>query len=49
MTNSQNFTGRALQFGFNITLENHNINHANSEIIIESNYPEFGIEVHYIK
>ena len=42
------FTDRNLKVGFNITLESHHINHANSKLIIKPNYPEFGIEVRYI-
>ena len=41
------FTDRALQFGCNIFLESHHINHANFKIIVKPNYPEFGIEVRY--
>ena len=36
-----------LQVGFNIILESPLIIHANSKIIIKTNYPEFGIEVRY--
>ena len=42
------FTDRNLQVGFNITLESHHINHANSNLMIKPNYPQFGIEVRYI-
>ena len=35
------FTDRALEIGFNITLESHQINHANSKTIIKQNHPEF--------
>ena len=42
------FTDIALKVGFNITLESHHNNHANSKVIIEPNHPEFGIEVRYI-
>ena len=31
------FTDRALKLGFNITLENHHINHANSNLIVKPN------------
>ena len=41
------FTDRALRVGFNITLENHHINHANSKIYSIPNYTAFGIEVLY--
>ena len=37
-----------MRTGFNITLESHHINHANSKLIEKPNYPEFGIEVRYI-
>ena len=43
------FNDTALRVQFNITLESHHINHANSKLIIKPNYPEFGIEVRYIK
>ena len=43
------FTDRALRVGYNITLESHHINHANSKLIIKPNFPEFGIEVRFIK
>ena len=42
------FTDRALQDGFNITLECHHIIRANSKLIIKPKYPEFGVEVRYI-
>ena len=42
------FTVRALEVGFNITLESHHINQAIPKIVIKPNYPEFGIEVPYI-
>ena len=42
------FTDTVLQFGFNITLENHHFNHSNSKLINKPNYHEFGIEVRYI-
>ena len=43
MINPYYFTGRNLKSGFNITLESHHINPANSKLIIKPNYPEFGI------
>ena len=49
MINPFYFTKRALQVGFNLTLESHHFNHANFELTIKPNYPEFGIEVRYIK
>ena len=48
MINPYYFTDRAVKVGFNITLEGHYINHANSEIIITPNYSEFGIQIRYI-
>ena len=48
MINPYYFTDRVLQVGFNITLESHHINHADSKLIVKPNYPEFGIEFHYI-
>ena len=38
MINPFYFTDRALQVGFNITLESHHINHANSKLIVKPNY-----------
>ena len=48
MINPCYFTDRKLKIGFNITLESHHNNHANSKLTITPNYPEFGIEVPYI-
>ena len=39
------FTDRYLKAGFEINLDNHHINHANSKLTITPNYPEFGIEI----
>ena len=36
-----------MRVGFNITLESHHNNHANSKVIMKPNYLEFGIEVRY--
>ena len=47
MINPYYFTDRALRNGFNFTLENHHINHANSKLTITPNFPEFGIETRY--
>ena len=47
MVNLFYFTDRALHDGFNIALESHHFNHANSKIIKKPNYREFGIEVRY--
>ena len=49
MNNPYYFTDTALQVESNITLGSHHINHANSNLIIRPNYPEFGIEVRFIK
>ena len=48
MLNPYYFNDRALGVGFNINLDSHHINHANSKIIVRPKYPEFGIEVRYI-
>ena len=48
MINPYYLKDRALRVGFNITLESHLINHANSKLTIIPNYPEFGIEVRCI-
>ena len=47
MKNLYFFSDRALQIGFDITLERHHFSHAYSKLIIKPNYPEFGIEVRY--
>ena len=44
MNNPYYFTDRNLKVGFKITLDSHNINHANSKLSITPNHPEFGIE-----
>ena len=48
MINPYILTDRNLEVGFNFTLESQHINHANSELIIKPNFPEFGIESSYI-
>ena len=48
MLNPYYFTDRALRVGFNINLDSHHINDANSKLTITPNYPDFGIEVRYI-
>ena len=48
MLNLYYFTDRALRVGFNIILDSHHINQANSKLTINPNYPEFVIEVRYI-
>ena len=47
MINPFYFTDRNLKVRFKKTLESHQINHANSKLIIKPNYLEIGIEVHY--
>ena len=42
-----NVTERALQVGFNTTLDSHHINHSNSKMTVKPNFPEFGIEPLY--
>ena len=42
------FTDRNLKIGFEIILNSHHINHANSKLTIIPNHSEFGIEVSYI-
>ena len=48
MINPYYFTDRALQIGFKINLDSHNLHHANSKLTVIPNYPEFGIEIRYI-
>ena len=48
MINPYYFTDRALQVGFKINLDSHNLHHANSKLTITPNFPEFGIEVRHI-
>ena len=42
------FTDKNLKKGSKINLESHNINHANSLLNIEPNFPDIGIETRYI-
>ena len=42
-------TDENLKIGFKNNLESHNINHANSLLNIEPNFPDIGIETRYIK
>ena len=49
MINPFYFTDRVLQVAFYITLESHQINHAISKFFMKPSFPEFGIEVRYIK
>ena len=48
MLNPYYFTDRNLKVGFKINLDSQYNNHANSKFFITPNYPEIGIEVHYI-
>ena len=48
MINPYYFTHRALQVAFEINLDSHHINHANSKITITPKFSEFGIELRYI-
>ena len=47
MINPYYFIDRSLKLGFKITLENHQINHANSKLTITPIYRDFGNEVCY--
>ena len=42
------FIDESLKIGVKINLESHNINHANSLLNIEPNFPDIGIETRYI-
>ena len=48
MINPYYFVDENLKNGFKISLESHNISHANSILTITRNFPEFGIEFRYI-
>ena len=48
MINPYYFIDENLKIGFKINLESHNINHANSLLNIEPNFPDIGIETRYI-
>ena len=49
MINPYYFTDRNSKVGLKINLDSHHINHAYSKLTIIPNYPEYGIEVSYIK
>ena len=49
MNNPYYFIDENLKIGSKINLESHNINHANSLLNIEPNFPAIGIETRYIK
>ena len=46
MNNPYNFINRALQVGFNITLDSH-MNHSKSKLTIEPSYIELGNDTRY--
>ena len=48
MNNPYFFNDKNFKIGFKINLESHNINHANSLLNIEPNFPDIGIETRYI-
>ena len=48
MINPYYFIDENLKIGFKINLEGHNINHTNSLLNIEPNFPDIGIETRYI-
>ena len=47
MINPYYFTDINLRNGYNINLDSHHINQANSKVTIEPIYPEFGNEFRY--
>ena len=47
--NQYYFTDRAIQVGFNISLDIHHISHSNYKLSIQPIFPEFAIEPQYIK
>ena len=49
MINPYYFTDRNLKLGFEINLNSHQFNRANSKLAIIPNYLEFGLEIRYIK
>ena len=48
MINLYYFTDRTIKVGYTFTLERHQITNANSQLIINPNFPEFGIDFRYI-
>ena len=48
MINPYYFVDENLKIGFKINLESHNINHANSLLNIEPNFPDVGIDTRYV-
>ena len=49
MLNPYYLADRVLQGDFNIALDSHLINHAESKLTIKPNFSEFGTEFRYIK
>ena len=49
VTNLNYFTDRALHVGFNISLDNHHINHSNSKTNLKHNFPEIEIQFEHNK
>ena len=48
MINPYNFTNRTLQVGFEVSIDSHHNNHANSELTYKPNFPEIAIETRYV-
>ena len=48
MINPYYFIDENLKKGFKINLESHNVEHANSLLTIEPNFPDIGIETRYV-
>ena len=48
MINPYYFIDENLKIGFKISLENHNVNHANSLLKNIPNFPDAGIETRYV-
>ena len=48
MINPYYFIDKDLKIGFKITLESHDINHANCLLNIEPNFPDMGIGTRYV-
>ena len=48
MINPYYFIDENLKIGFKINLESHNVEHANSLLTIEPNFPDIGIETRYV-
>ena len=48
MINQYYSTDEFLKMGFKIILDSHNINHANSLLTVDPNFPQFGIKFRHI-